>query len=369
MSAAVKIIAFVLPNFNAGGAERVMITVANHLDRTRFKPVIIVFHDHGPLREAVAADIAITSLNSPRVRQGFLRLPQAVKDAGADLVISTMAHLNMAVLLAKPMMWDVPVVVREAITPSYFASNLAKRYVLSLGYYLLYPLARCILSPTQMVFDEMPGFFRSWPGKLRRIFNPVNVDFIQGAVDPALRSTLTRPDQRLFVGAGRLVDQKGFDLLIKALRPWRDRDDWRVIILGDGPDQVALQRLIDDHGLHQIKLAGFEPKPWRYFAVADAFVLPSRHEGLPNVALEALALGAPVISARSAGGIGEIAAAAGVNDVRLASDMEEFRQLMEQVTPHHGVFPRISLLPYSFSLAHVVASYEQVFSDILSQKA
>lgn len=358
-------IAFVLPNFQAGGAERVMATVANHLDRRRFQPLIIVFHDHGPLREIVAQDIEIISLDHERVSRGAFAFARTMRARQPDLIISTMAHLNMIVLLMKPFMPKIPVIVREAVTPSYFSGHFFKRSVLTLGYYLLYPFADKILSPTQLVFDEMPSFLKQKTEKLCRIFNPVNTDLLQKGVTGGLRESLARPDQRLFIGAGRLVSQKGFDRLIECLKGWKDRDDWRLVILGDGPDQEKLQQMIDREGLRQIALAGFESRPGSYFAVADAFLLPSRHEGLPNVVLEALALGAPVIAADSAGGIAEIEEQAVRGSVRLARDMDEFQVLMQDVKPSSGFLLRKSLLPACFSLADVVASYENVFTALL----
>lgn len=362
-------IVFMLPNFQAGGAERVMITVASHIDRTRFQPVIIVFDDVGPLRAIVPADIEVISLGCHCSWQALPALIRAIKSVQADVIISTMAHLNMLVLLVKPLLAGVPVIVREAVTPSYFSDSFLKRYVLMAGYHLLYPFANRILSPTRMVFDEMPSSLRRRKEKLQRIFNPVNMAFIQDALDADLRATLVQPGQRLFVGAGRLVDQKGFDRLIDALKVWKDKDDWRLVILGEGPDHQKLQQLKDLYGLHQITLAGFESKPWRYYAVADAFVLPSRHEGLPNVVLEALALGVPVLASTSAGGIAEIVEAAAPGAVSLAHNMEEFLSLMARVTPYQGDLPRPMALPASFSLLDVVASYEQVFSDVLAEKS
>ena len=360
-------IAFVLPNFQAGGAERVMVTVANHLDRSRFQPVIIAFSAQGPLLDIVAEDIQVINLNAERVSRGGFSFARAVHDHKIDLVISTMAHLNIIVLLMKPFMPHIPVIVREAVTPSYFSGNFIKRLVLSAAYCVLYPFADKILSPTKLVFEEMPGVLKSMPGKLVRIFNPVNSKKIRGDVDAALRGTLARADQVLFVGAGRLVDQKGFDRLIEVLRGWAARDDWRLVILGDGPEQERLQRLIDDNKLHQIRLMGFEETPWRYFAVADCFVLPSRHEGLPNVALEALAMGAPVIAASSAGGIAEIAAVAGDDFVRLSPDMDGFLELMGTATPDNTVALRESLLPECFALEKVVASYQRIFAECLQE--
>lgn len=365
----IKKIAFVLPSFQAGGAERVMITIANHLDRERFEPVIIVFHDDGPLRGIVAKDIHVASLNSKKVSYGAFAFIKEIRAVKADLVLSTMAYLNMVVLMTKPFLGHLPVVVREAVTPSYFYRNLSKKIVLVAGYYLLYPCADMILSPTKLVFDQMPKVLLRNRKKFQRIFNPVHIDFIHEKPDVAFRRTLARDDQKLFVGAGRLVEQKGFDRLIQTLRGWNDRDDWRLIIAGDGPDHALLQDMINEAGLQRhITLIGFEERPWRYYAVADAFLLPSRHEGLPNVALEALAVGAPVVASQSAGGIGEIAAEARGASVQLAQTMDEFCAMMEQVQLAN-LASRVSLLPECFSLGAVVASYETIFTGLLAQKS
>ena len=355
-------IAFVLPNFFAGGAERVMITVANNLDRAQFQPMIIAFDDKGPLRELVAADIEIISLHSSRISHGGSAFIRAVKNTTPDLIISTMFHLNMLVLLMKPFIPDIPVIVREAVTPSYFQDNHFKRFLLIIGYYFIFPFADKILSPTKLVFDQMPGFLKRKSKKLAVIHNPVDADSIRAKIDPQLRQSLARNDQRLFVGAGRLVDQKGFDRLIEALQGWKARDDWRLIILGEGPDRDKLQGLIDKSGFHQITLAGFQSNPWAYYAAADAFVLPSRHEGLPNAALESLAMGTPVIASVSAGGIQEIAEKSLNGTVFIARKMDQFVGYMNDVRIKVA---QDNTLPPDFTLANVVGMYQAVFSNLI----
>ena len=126
MSRHIRKIAFVLPNFQAGGAERVMLTVASNLNRSRFEPVIIVFDDKGPLKEIIASDIQIVSLKSRRVGWGIFKFISAVRKRRPDIVISTMAHLNIAVLLAKPFLPKTSIIVREAVTPSYFSDYFIK---------------------------------------------------------------------------------------------------------------------------------------------------------------------------------------------------------------------------------------------------
>ena len=364
MSRHIRKIAFVLPNFQAGGAERVMLTVASNLDRNRFEPLIIVFNDAGPLKNIIAADVQVISLQSQRVGLGIFKFIKAMHKYRPAIAISTMAHLNMTVLLAKPFLPKSSIIVREAVTPSYFSDYPFKKMVLIAAYHILYPFADRILSPTKLVFEEMPAFLKLRSKKFRRVFNPVNIN--DKNPNKNLREALARPDQRLFVGAGRLVGQKGFDRLIEILKNWKNSDDWRLVILGDGPDLNKLQQMIDSAGLPQITLAGFEANPCRYFAVADVFLLPSRHEGLPNVALEALATGAPVIAMNSAGGIGEIAAEAGAGSVKVAQTMDEFLTLMNDVKPQIDANLRKSLLPACFTLDEVVSFYQQVFAELLS---
>ena len=77
-----------------------------------------------------------------------------------------------------------------------------------------------------------------------------------------------------------------------------------LTILGDGADKLLLECRIASLNLgDRVELRGFDPNPWAYYAGADAFLLPSRWEGMPNAALEALACGTPVIAMSHAGAV------------------------------------------------------------------
>ena len=81
-------VVFVLPDFEAGGAQRVMVTVANALDRARFLPSIIALTDYGPWRSLVAPDIAVTGLGRARLRQSLGALRSALRRAAPDVIVS-----------------------------------------------------------------------------------------------------------------------------------------------------------------------------------------------------------------------------------------------------------------------------------------
>jgi glycosyltransferase involved in cell wall biosynthesis len=111
---------------------------------------------------------------------------------------------------------------------------------------------------------------------------------------------------RTILAAGRLIRQKGFDILIDAAARLDD-PTIRLVIVGSGPEEQALRQRIDRHGLaDRVTLTGFVPdiRPW--LAEARLFVLPSRFEGYGAVILEALDAGRPVIATRSTPAVDDV---------------------------------------------------------------
>ena len=116
-------------------------------------------------------------------------------------------------------------------------------------------------------------------------------------------------DNRYFCAVGRLCEQKGFDLLVEAYAKAYALDESiaDLLIVGDGPDRELLAQQIEEVGLEgKIKLLGFNKNPYYIMAGAECFVLSSRHEGLPTVLIEALAVGTPVIATDCPTGPNEI---------------------------------------------------------------
>jgi glycosyltransferase involved in cell wall biosynthesis len=115
---------------------------------------------------------------------------------------------------------------------------------------------------------------------------------------------LGQPGDRLVLGAvGRLSPEKGFDLLVRAVaRLLQDRHDLALVIAGEGDEAPRLQRLIDELGVgDRVRLLGFCADPRAVYEALDGFVLSSLREGLPNVLLEAMAVGVPALATRIAG--------------------------------------------------------------------
>ncbi len=112
------------------------------------------------------------------------------------------------------------------------------------------------------------------------------------------------PVDRLVIGAiGRLSEEKGFDLLIRAVdRLLAGGLDVELRIAGEGDQLGRLDDLIRTlHREDRIRLVGFQADTVRLFEAMDTFALSSLREGLPNVVLEAMAVGVPVVATRVAG--------------------------------------------------------------------
>jgi len=112
------------------------------------------------------------------------------------------------------------------------------------------------------------------------------------------------PENRVLIGAvGRLVSVKAFDLLIRAVgKLIAAGRDLQLIIAGEGPERDRLQKVIDQEQFSdQISLLGHRSDIFELYHAMDVYALSSIREGLPNAALEAMALETPVIATRVGG--------------------------------------------------------------------
>lgn len=314
MASRLRQILFLIPTLRGGGAERVIVTLLKYLDRSKFRLALAVVD----MRQAVSRDdvpkhVELIDLGCSRVRYALPKIARLIWQRRPHVVFSTLGHLNLALAAIRPLLpTEIQYIGRETTVVSKNLKNNGWPLLWAWAYRRFYGRFDKVVCQSQYMRDDLLGHFAQAPHKLVVIHNPVDIERIRRLAASPLPGGLAQENEKHskdcihLVAAGRLSREKGFDLLINALILCRD-PRLRLTILGEGPLRSELECLARDNGVaRQVCLVGFHKNPYPFFAQADAFVLSSRYEGFPNVVLEALACGTPVIATPAPGGIKEI---------------------------------------------------------------
>ena len=303
-----KKILLIVPSLQGGGAERVMVTLANHFDRNRYVPILALGLVKGPYLKDLARDVTIHSLGGAwRARYAVPAVLRMVWSLRPHVVLSTLG-LNLAVALARPFFPPgTRVILRAGTTVSaYLKISSSNACLKTLGYKWLYRLADTVICQSDFMLNDMAINFSLPRQKLVRIYNPVDIERIR-----TLAAQMGNP----FVGTGphllaigNLYRVKGFEVLLKASKLVRVHHPRTTLtILGEGEDMAKLKRLAQGLGILEATcFLGFQSNPYPYLKHADLFVSSSRYEGFSNVILESLALGTPVVATDCPGGNREV---------------------------------------------------------------
>lgn len=286
-------IAFVLPGLQAGGSEHIVSLLCNHFAAQGWAVTLLAFEDPAtPSYYHHDENVRIVRLGLPSQKRNAVaallamlrrhrRLAAAFRSIRPDLIVSFLTRTNvLSVLAARPL--GIPVIVSERNNPIL--------QTVSAGWSRLrawtYPRAVGLVTMTQGAMDYFVDEMnvRGW--------------VIPNPAPPPIHAAPGKSDGRTIGAVGRLVPQKGFDLLIDAFAQIAPScPDWRLVIWGEGPERAALEQKCAQLGLGgRISLPGVTRQPGEWVAQSDMFVLSSRFEGWGIVVGEAMAAGLPVVA-------------------------------------------------------------------------
>ncbi|MEZ6124449.1 MAG: glycosyltransferase [Planctomycetaceae bacterium] len=310
-------IVFSVGGMHGGGAERQLVSILKHLDRQKFDPRLYLIYRTGDLLSEVPPDVPITAFEErytgsrrPRIlmhRRRVADMASFLAETQADISYDRTFLMTLIAAEAAQRV-HVPNVSTIVTHPSIGFPAVAgrhqwlKRRILN----RLYRRSSAVLANSQGAADDATSFYRLPDGTVQVMPNGIDVERIRELAEQPVSddwwnsSGTDRPVIRL-VTAGRLGELKGFHLLIQAVERLRhDLPDLclRLAILGEGDWRDRLQKQIQQAGLNEsVRLIGFRHDAPAWYASADLFVLPSLLEGMPNVLLESLICGTPVVSA------------------------------------------------------------------------
>jgi glycosyltransferase involved in cell wall biosynthesis len=312
----------VIPHLGGGGAERVMALLAAGLSAQKYElHLALLTQSEPPANVKLPPWVQIHALGVSRVRGGAIRLLRLVRRIKPDLILSGMFHSNFLVLLLRPFSpAKTRILVRQNGTVSSALDFGGLPWHSCLLYRLLYRQADRVICQTSEMAEDLFHALKLPMDRVTVLPNPLDVESIRTSIaaNPPRPPADTAPQ---LLAIGRLSREKGFDLLLRALALLRaEIPSASLVIAGSGPEEAALKA--ECHSLKldsAVRFAGYLANPWTQFPDASLFVLPSRHEGLPNALLEAAAAGLPIAATPASAGL--VALLEGQSGVWLASEI------------------------------------------------
>jgi len=310
-SEGIQRICIYIPTLHGGGAERMMVNLANDLTARGYIVDLVLVEARGPYLAEIAPAVSVVDLAAGGVISSLPAFASHLSKTRPAVVISALSHANLIAILAR-MLSRVPCRLIISERSVLFAPGMPERSwkdgLVRLLMKLLYPFADQIVAISRGVQDDLHKWIGLPPGKVRTIYNPVvTAELPELAAAPVPHAWLAKGEPPVILGVGRLTAQKDFASLIRAFAVVRKERPCRLVILGEGELRADLEALVSEFDLKDdVLMPGFHNNPFAWMSRSAVFVFSSIFEGLGGALIQAMACGTPVISTDCPSGPAEI---------------------------------------------------------------
>ncbi len=311
-----KQIAIVMPSFKGGGAERMMVYLANNFYKRGYKVDYIVVNSNGPYKTLLNDGVNLVNLNKSRMLYSIFSLSSYIFKNRPNVLLSALSYVNIIVYIANILsLRKVKLVVSERTVPSPRIPNYKFKRFYKYMLRFVYSRVDKVIAISFAVKKDLVENIHINHNKIEVIYNMVdivNIEEIDFEKKKILYNQTFNNDNylssKIIIGVGRLESYKNFSYLINAFNILsKEHDEFKLIILGEGKERQKLEQLIKKYGLEdKVKLLGFVNNHMDYMQMSSLFVSPSKIEGFGNVIIEAMAVGLPIIVTDCIGGPKEI---------------------------------------------------------------
>jgi glycosyltransferase involved in cell wall biosynthesis len=354
----------VIPTLEGGGAERQLSLLAPEQAR-RGLAVHVATRRGGVYRQAMAdGGVQLHELGNlrsvnPRL---FLAIRRILKNVQPAIVQTWLPQMDVLGGLAA-LQSHRPWIVTERTSRQYYREiPSVARLRLLLGQF-----ASAIVANSEDAGRYWQEAARR-PIKLATIRNALDLKRIQEAA-PLPRESFSGP---LLLVVGRLAREKALEVIVRATSTFAGPGSINLVMIGDGPERPVIAREIEAASLStRVKMLSYQPDWWRWLKIADGLISMSRYEGNPNVVLEAMAGGCPVIlsdiPAHREVADGSSAVFVPVDDVQALSTA-----IAEFVADKNAALQRAkcaSARVGSMTITAMADAYDAVYKDVLNGKS
>jgi len=307
----VKNVLIALPNDSLGGAEQYLKNLALFFSENEYIVTVLFLKNRNSggwddLKELNGVQLIFTSSDTElRGVLGFLKNLFELRRIRFDYTFTSHVHLTglLGLLIKLRVLKKVFFIGRES-TSIFRRFTGLKLLSFKLQYRLGYSSLDLLICQTTFMklqlIEALP-----WLSKkidIEVLPNPINLNNVSS------NEIVDEKFGDFIVSAGRLIHEKGFDILIKAFRIVKINYPYlKLVILGEGEKRLELERLIQDNDLeNDVFMPGFVKNVYPFFCQAELCVVSSRIEGFPNVLLQMMSQNANVVSTLCAGDIDAI---------------------------------------------------------------
>lgn len=276
-------IAFFIKSFYGGGAERVVVNLANELVKNH-EVLIIVADNSGHYTEQVSQNVKIIELTKPSIRQIMYDLPKISKDFSFDVLISNLIHENIFASIAwflSNASYPLIKVEHNKVSEEMSVGSKGKVRLTKLLWWLTKNIGTITIGVSKGVSDDLMA---KGVKSVKSVYNPILTEKdIQEKTDSKNRQN----DKLLFVG--RLVEQKNPIMAIRILQRLRAQGgNHTLTIAGEGPLEYEIKQYLKDNNLEShVSMLGFVKDINSLYLKHQFLLLTSKFEGFGNVIVEA----------------------------------------------------------------------------------
>lgn len=317
-------IIFFTSNLSSGGAQRAMILLANEFSINLHNVTFVVVSCSGAFKNEIAPSVNLICLEKNSATASLLKLTKLIRQIRPDLIISSLNYCNVVLALAHKLscIKTITIFREDNILFGIKRFKSIKRKFSQFKLLTLMRITYFFASRIVAVSDDVTTSLLNNnivnKNKISKVYNPV-VNIPERTLETK-DSDFTH-NKKYICSAGRLVEQKGFDLLIRAYAIANIDSD--LIIFGTGPLEEKLKNLALSLDIsNKVFFPGFINNIRGAIFKSQLFVSSSRWEGFGNVIVEALSVGTPIVAFDSPGGPREILAGGIYGDLVVAEDIQ-----------------------------------------------
>lgn len=359
-------IAFYLPSLRGGGAEKVMLNLACEFESRGYNIDVVLVDAYGAYLDEVPDGINVIDLDSMRFFAALPKLVRYLQDSEPDALLSTIDTANIVSICAKRIAGvSTRIVIRisNMISTKEEHGELKHRFVHLIAKQV-YPYADGIVAVSEGVSEDLQQKMDLPAELITTIYNPSVTRELQQKKDEEVDHPWFENSTPVVLGVGEFTKQKDFLTLIRAFNIVLRDLDVRLVLLGKGPQQEAIEEEIEKLGLEEcVWLPGFVENPYAFMTSTDVFVLSSRWEGCPNVLIEALACGVPVVSTDCPSGPREILEDEKWGTLVTIRNPPEMARAMYNTIKEGPVSESQRYAQSRFSVNQISTEYEEILLD------